>query len=134
LPVLFMMLSNHYPVTYADRSVIPAMVTLIIIAGALIRYFYNMWHADHAKAPWWAWFVAAVAVWAAFWVCMAASPGMRAVLGLAPATEPVHAASAAVPKAPTDVVLVVSTRCVMCHTPEPVFEGIGEAPKGVLLD
>jgi uncharacterized membrane protein len=22
----------------------------------------------------------------------------------------------------------------MCHAPEPVFEGIGEAPKGVLLD
>ena len=61
LPVLFMMLSNHYPVTYANRRVIPAMVTLVIIAGALVRYFYNMWHADHDKAPWWAWFVAAVA-------------------------------------------------------------------------
>jgi uncharacterized membrane protein len=134
LPVLFMMLSNHYPVTYANRSVIPAMVTLIIIAGALIRYFYNMWHADHARAPWWAWFVAAVAVWAAFWVCMAASPGMRAVLGLAPEAAPVRAASVTAPKAPADVVQVVSTRCGMCHTPEPVFEGIGEAPKGVLLD
>ena len=77
-----MMLSNHYPVTYANASVIPALVTLVIIAGALVRYFYNMWHGDHDKAPWWAWFVAAVAIWAAFWVCMAASPGMRNVIGL----------------------------------------------------
>jgi uncharacterized membrane protein len=133
LPVLFMMLSNHYPVTYSNAGVIPALVTLVIIAGALVRYFYNMWHGDHDKAPWWAWFVAAVAIWAAFWVCMAASPGMREVIGLAP-TPPVAIASANLPKAPADVVNVVSTRCSMCHTPEPVFEGIGEAPKGVLLD
>jgi len=133
LPVIFMMLSNHYPVTYANASVIPALVTLVIIAGALVRYFYNMWHADHAKAPWWAWFVAAAAIWAAFWVCMAASPGMRTVLGLGPA-PPAAMAAANLPKAPADVVNVVSTRCSMCHSPEPVFEGIGEAPKGVLLD
>jgi uncharacterized membrane protein len=131
--VLFMMLSNHYPVTYANASIIPALVTLVIIAGALVRYFYNMWHGDHDKAPWWAWFVAGVAIWAAFWVCMAASPGMRNVIGLGDA-PPVTLASMSLPKAPADVVNVVSTRCSMCHAPEPVFEGIGEAPKGVLLD
>ena len=41
LPVLFMMLSNHYPVTFANRAVIPAIVTCVVIAGALVRYFYN---------------------------------------------------------------------------------------------
>jgi uncharacterized membrane protein len=133
LPVLFMMLSNHYPVTYANARIIPALVTLVIVAGALVRYFYNMWHADHARAPWWAWFVAAAAVWAALWVCMASSPGMRAAIGLEPAPPP-HAATSALSKAPADVVAVVSTRCSMCHTSEPVFEGVGEAPKGVLLD
>jgi uncharacterized membrane protein len=133
LPVLFMMLSNHYPVTYANARVIPALVTLVIIAGALVRYFYNMWHGDHEKAPWWAWFVAAVAVWTAFWICMAASPGMRSVIGLGD-LPPTALASVVLPKAPAEVVNVVSTRCAMCHTPEPVFEGVGEAPKGVLLD
>jgi len=29
---------------------------------------------------------------------------------------------------------VVTTRCSMCHAPEPVWEGVGEAPKGVWLD
>ena len=77
-----MMLSNHYPVTYANSRIIPALVTCVIVAGALVRYFYNMWHGDHAKAPWWAWLVAAVAIWAAFWIATAASPGMRPALGL----------------------------------------------------
>jgi uncharacterized membrane protein len=133
LPVLFMMLSNHYPMTYSNPHVIPAIVTLVVVCGAMIRYFYNMWHADHDKAPWWAWVVAVIAIWTAFWVAMAASPGVRANLGLGEAPAP-KAASIELPKAPPQVVDVVSTRCVMCHTPEPVFEGIGEAPKGVLLD
>ncbi len=38
------------------------------------------------------------------------------------------------PKAPPQVVEVVTTRCAMCHAPEPNWEGIGEAPKGVWLD
>ena len=83
LPVLFMMLSNHYPVTYANASVIPALVTCVIIAGALVRYFYNMFHDERIAPPWWAWFAAAAAMWAAFWIATAASPGMRPALGLA---------------------------------------------------
>ena len=77
----------------------PALVTLVIIAGALVRYFYNMWHGDHDKAPWWAWFVAAVAIWAAFWVCMAASPGMRdSASALAPAPPVAHRLGRTCPK------------------------------------
>ena len=136
LPVLFMMLSNHYPVTFANRAAIPAIVTCVVVAGALVRYFYNRWHADEeaAKAPWWAWLAAAVAIWAAFWIAMASSPGMRPELGLAPAPEPTLAAGLDLPRAPQAVVDVVETRCVMCHAPEPVWEGIGIAPKGVMLD
>ncbi len=36
-----MMLSNHYPVTFSNPRVIPAIVTCVIVAGALVRYFYN---------------------------------------------------------------------------------------------
>jgi len=133
LPVLFLMLSNHYPLTYTNSAAIPALVTCVIVAGALIRYFYNSWHADHAKAPWWAWGVAAGALWIAFWIAMSASPGMRSTLGLGELPAE-HAASADLPKAPDDVVAVVESRCSMCHAAEPVWEGIGEAPKGVRLD
>ena len=129
-----MMLSNHYPVTYANAHVIPALVTLVIVAGALVRYFYNMWHADHDKAPWWAWFVAAVGDLGGVLGLhggLARHARRRSASGRRRRSQ---TASAALPKAPADVVKVVSTRCSMCHSPEPVFEGVGEAPKGVLLD
>jgi uncharacterized membrane protein len=133
LPVLFMMLSNHYPVLYTNARIIPLLVTCVIVAGAMIRYFYNMYHGDNFRAPWWAWFVAAIAIWVAFWVATSASPGMRSVLGFGD-LPPVREAAADAPKAPADVVAVVQSRCAMCHAPEPVWEGIGEPPKGVLLD
>lgn len=132
LPVVFLMLSNHYPITYANSAIIPPMVALIIVAGAVIRYFYNRRHADHAKSPWWTWFAAAMAVWTAFWIAMATSPAGRERLGLAP-LAPIRVA-AALPKAPANVVDIVESRCSMCHSSQPVWQGIQIAPKGVLLD
>jgi uncharacterized membrane protein len=133
LPVVFLMLSNHYPVTYANNAAIPAIVTLIIIAGAIIRHFYNVRHGDHAKSPWWTWLVAALAIWTAFWIAMASSPGGRDRLGMKAMDERrVIAAGIALP--PDHITSIVSSRCSMCHAAEPVWEGIQIAPKGVMLD
>jgi len=133
LPVLFLMLSNHYPVTYANAAMIPALVALVIVAGALIRHFFNIRHADHAKSPWWTWVVAILALWLAFWVAMASSPGGRERLGLAPLPErrPVMLAGSTPP--PDEVATIVTGRCAMCHAPEPTWPGMQIAPKGVWL-
>lgn len=133
LPVLFLMLSNHYPVTYANAATIPALVALVIVAGALIRHFFNIRHADHAKSPWWTWVVAILALWLAFWVAMASSPGGRERLGLAPLPErrPVMLAGSLPP--PDEVATIVTGRCAMCHAPEPTWPGMQIAPKGVWL-
>jgi uncharacterized membrane protein len=143
LPVIFLMLSNHYPMTFSNPKVIPYLVTCVIVAGALVRFFYNSWHADHAKAPWWAWAAAAAAILCAFFLAAGASPGMRELLAArtSPGLRemiglnelPAAAAQAAEPKAPQDVVEIVTNRCSMCHAAAPM-EDIGEAPKGVLLD
>ena len=134
LPVLFMMLANHYPVTYANSAVIPALVALVIVAGALIRHFYNVRHADHAKSPWWCWAVAILALWLAFWVAMASSPGGRERLGLAPLAPPKPVLLAGLSPPPAEVTDIVTGRCAMCHAPEPSWPGLQIAPKGVLLD
>jgi len=131
LPVLFLMLSNHYPITYTSPRVIPAVVICIIVAGALVRYFYNVWHLDHDRAPWWAWAAAAFAIVCAFYISAGASPGMRELLGMK--ALPAAPALAFEPKAPPEVVEIVTNRCSMCHSAAPM-EDIGEAPKGVLLD
>ncbi|HRK23518.1 MAG TPA: urate hydroxylase PuuD [Beijerinckiaceae bacterium] len=133
LPVLFMMLSNHYPMVWANAAVIPAIVVLIIVAGALIRHFYNIRHTDHAKSPWWTWAAAAIALGIAFYVAMAASPGGRQRLGLAPRETP-NVMLAGLRPAPAHVSDIIVSRCSMCHAPEPVWDGIQIAPKGVMLD
>ena len=103
------MLSNHYPMTFSNPRVIPAIVTCIIVAGAMIRYFYNVWHLDHDRAPWWAWAVVALAIASAFFFAATASPGMRELMGLA--DLPIAAAHADEPKAPQEVVDIVTMRC-----------------------
>ena len=135
LPVLFMMLSGHAPTTYANSHAIPLIVTLVIVAGAVIRHFFNVRHASHSRSPWWAWGAAVIALWTAFYVAMAASPSGRERLGLPPvkqveATPP----PARLAAAPAKVVEVVGTRCVMCHSAEPVWDGIQIAPKNVRFD
>ncbi|MBN8943510.1 MAG: urate hydroxylase PuuD [Rhizobiales bacterium] len=130
LPVVFLMLSNHYPLTYSSPYAW-VIVGLILVAGAMIRHFYNVSHAGRGQ-PWWTWAVAAICIMWAGWISMAASPIGRERLGLAPLGEVRHAAGT--PQAPTAVADIVIGRCSMCHAVQPVWDGIGVAPKGVLLD
>jgi len=134
LPVVFMMLSNHYPMTYASGAHIPALVTFVIVAGAVIRHFYNVRHADHAKSPWWTWALAAAALVAAFFVAVAGSPAGRARLGLAALPDSPQAVAVAAAQPPAAVVDILVSRCSMCHTAEPVWDGIATPPKGIRLD
>ena len=51
LPVIFIMISNHYPIIYATKYswlIIP----IILIIGALIRHFFNVKHTG-IKPPYW---------------------------------------------------------------------------------
>jgi uncharacterized membrane protein len=118
LPVVFLMLSNHYPLFFATRFnwVIVAIVLLI---GPVIRHFFNSRH-EGKGSPWWTWAVAAAGMAAVAWLSAA---GPRATVGALPPT----------PKF-ADVSNIVMSRCSMCHAAEPVWDGIPAAPNGVLLD
>jgi len=130
LPVLFLMLSNHYPHTWSTRWAW-VIVALVLVAGALVRHFYNVRHTGRGN-PWWTWAVAAACMIAAIGISYTSSPLGRERLGLAP-SEDVAVASAH-PLPPAEAVDVVIGRCSMCHAAEPVWAGIAIAPKGVLLD
>jgi len=127
LPVVFLMLSNHYPMTYANKDAIPAIIACILVAGALIRHFYNVRHTDGAQSPWWAWGAAALAIVAAAMITVVASPAGRDFLGS-------FVAARAIPEPPDAAVDVVLARCSMCHRAQPVWPGLAFAPKGVVLD
>ena len=129
LPVLFLMISGHYPLTYSTPYAW-VIVGLVLVAGGVVRHFYNERHAGRSD-PWWTWGLAAACVAAAIVVSMMGSPAGRARLGLA-AQKPIKVASAA--RIPKDVDEIILTRCSMCHAREPVWAGIGMPPKGILLE
>jgi uncharacterized membrane protein len=131
LPVLFFMMSNHYPHTWSTRWAW-VIVALVLVAGALVRHFYNVRHSGGGD-PWWMWGAAAACVLLAVGISYTSSPLGRERLGLSAVAAPVEVASAA-PAAPAEAVEIVVSRCSMCHAAEPVWTGIAIAPKGVMLD
>jgi len=127
LPVIFLMLSNHYPLAWSSRYAV-AIIGLIVIAGAVIRHFFNSQHAGKGS-PWWTWAVAALCIWTAIWLSIIGKPDYANLSNAPAATTP-----AAVTASFDEAVLTIQSRCSMCHAAEPVWEGIVTAPKGVRLD
>jgi uncharacterized membrane protein len=127
LPVLFFMLANHYPLAWST-PLLPVVVGLVLVAGAVVRHFYNTRHAGRGD-PWWTWGVAAACLAVAVLIGVAGTPPGRERLGLATAARPAPDTTP-----PDEVVGIVTGRCSMCHAAEPVWAGIAVPPKGVRLD
>jgi uncharacterized membrane protein len=123
LPVVFLMLANHYPLAWSSAYAV-VIVGLVVVAGAVIRHFFNSQHAGKGS-PWWTWGAAAVCVALAAWLSILGKPGNANAAG-APAGSAVAAFD--------EAVLAVQSRCSMCHAAEPVWDGIAIAPKAVRLD
>ncbi|WP_112662503.1 urate hydroxylase PuuD [Microvirga flavescens] len=127
LPVIFLMLSNHYPLAWSSKYAV-GIIGLIVIAGAVIRHFFNSQHAGKGS-PWWTWGVAAASIVLAIWLSIIGKPGAA---NMADAQKDVTPATMAA--AFDDAVLAIQSRCSMCHAGEPVWDGIPVAPKGIHLD
>ncbi|MCX8279519.1 urate hydroxylase PuuD [Phyllobacterium sp. 0TCS1.6C] len=126
LPVLFLMLSNHYPLAHSTQFnwVIAA---LVFILGVLIRHYFNSRHAGTGN-PHWTWLASAIIFIVIIW--------LSTVPKLLGGQEKISASAQALIEAPEfqqarDVVL---GRCSMCHAAEPAWDGILLPPKGVRLD
>jgi uncharacterized membrane protein len=132
LPVVFMMISGHYPMTFDSRFAW-AIVALVLIAGALVRHFYNERHSGRGS-PWWAWGAAALAILAVIAITLIETPAARERLGLAPLKPQRITVAAHQPPVPKAVDDILTSRCSMCHAREPVWAGIVLPPKGVRLD
>ncbi len=120
LPVVFLMLSNHYPLFFATKYNW-LIVAIVLAIGPVIRHFFNSRH-EGKGSPWWTWGVAAA--------------GMVAVALLSAAGPASLTAATALPPTPkfTQVANIVISRCSMCHAAQPVWPGIPTAPRGVMLD
>ena len=114
LPVLFIMISNHYPMTYSHPNGWPVLVVMTL-AGVLIRQFFVLRHRGQLK--WW---------------LPAAGAALLALLIVLLAPKPVDAGVGKVAFAA--VKSVVDQRCVACHAATPTQPGFAQAPKGVVLE
>ena len=129
LPVLFLMLSNHYPLAFAsDYNWLIA--GLVFLMGVTIRHFFNTMHATGQRL-WWTW-VATAALFVGVVVLSVLGQPQRNDLDLS-ALSPVQAAFAADPGF-EDVYWTVQGHCAMCHAAEPGYPGLFWAPKGVHLE
>jgi uncharacterized membrane protein len=123
LPVIVLMISNHYPLLFATRYNW-LIVAIVLALGPVIRHFFNSRHAGRGS-PWWVWGVAAAGMAA---IAMLSAAGPRdAKTGEAKTGETPGATFAQVER-------IVSTRCSMCHAAEPVWPTLAMAPKAIRLD
>jgi uncharacterized membrane protein len=128
LPVIFFMLSNHYPLAFgtAYNWLIAALVFLM---GVTIRHWFNTVHARKGH-PHWTWAATAILFVLIMWLSTVPKVlSGEEDAGLAPAfqkfRDDAHFA---------EVVETVSGRCSMCHAAEPVWEGVVRPPKDVVLE
>lgn len=110
LPVVFIMVSNHFPSTFADRWNWALLATIALV-GAAVRHWFNLRGQGRRNV----------------WILPAAG---LAMIALAVVTRPA-ATGAGVPPA---VLVIVQQRCVPCHSTTPTEPGFTEAPKGMLLE
>lgn len=116
LPVLLIMVSNHYPILFShDYSWL--ILAGLGIAACLIRHFFNLKHKGEVNYLYPA---SGVAVFIA--VMLMASYSDKVATG------------AAGNIAITDIRLIINKHCVSCHSDVPTNEAFGEAPLGVMFD
>ncbi len=120
LPVLFIMISNHYAMTYRNDHAW-LVLALIMAAGVFIRHFFNLRHKGRVE-----WRYPALGVALLVAVAVAIAPKAPVALAAAPAMDPaaqfksVHA--------------IIAQRCATCHSAQPTQPGFATAPAGMMLD
>jgi uncharacterized membrane protein len=122
LPVVFIMLSNHYPGTYGHEYGWLILTALFLI-GAAVRHYFNLRNAGTERRG--------------FLYLGAAAAGMVAlVVMVAPEAQAPDAAATEdlEPVAFSEVDTVIRFRCIACHSAKPSHESFDTAPQGVTFD
>ena len=115
LPVLFIMISNHYPMTYSHPQGWLVLI-FVMLAGVLIRQYFVLRHSHKASPllP----VVAVILLLAMVWY-------------LRPVTSTDTAAGEV---SDAQIAEIVNSRCIACHAGKPTQPGFVEAPLGIVLE
>ncbi len=113
LPVLFIMISHHFPMTFGN-GMNWAVLAAISLLGAGVRHWFNLAGKGHHNV----------------WILPAAAVGM---LALAFAIRPVSSAPTVTVDS-SEVRQIIADRCVSCHSANPTNAAFPVAPSGFVLD
>lgn len=130
LPVVFLMLSNHYPLAFGTEfSWIIA--SLIFLTGVTIRHYFNTMHKT-GTGPHWTWAVTVLLMVLIAWLSTirTGETWEDAEARELTAYEQTYAAAKGFENAYDSVI----SNCSMCHAREPVWGNMQWAPKGVYLE
>jgi uncharacterized membrane protein len=114
LPVLFTMISNHYPQTYGHPRGWLVLLAILLLA-AYVRHFFNLRHKGRTV-----WAIPVTAALGALALAIAIAPAKPQAGSTAPTFKQVQA--------------IIAQRCLSCHAEKPTQEGFAVAPKDVKLD
>ncbi|SEQ73467.1 Uncharacterized membrane protein [Solimonas aquatica] len=123
LPVLLVMISNHYAMSYGAKYNWAVLIALTL-AGALIRAWFVARHKAHERGgrtpPW----------------TVAAGVLLLLLVALLLRPAPVAGSTAAKPAAEEFAAVqgIIQARCAGCHAEHPTLLGFAAPPKGVVLD
>jgi uncharacterized membrane protein len=118
LPVLFIMISNHYAMTYRHAHAW-LVLALVMASGVFIRHFFNLRHKGRV-----AWRYPAIGIALLLAVAVMIAP-----------SKPAAVARAADPAAQfASVKAIIDRRCVSCHATHPTQPGFAAAPAGIVFD
>ncbi|MEQ5808173.1 urate hydroxylase PuuD [Alteromonas sp. NFXS44] len=127
LPLLFIMISNHYPMTYQHPQNWLVLIAIMALS-AWIRHFFNLKHQD-IKKPSILVSGAAGMLLLAIWVSMPVSQQENTAAASAPQND--QTALSADDKA---VQTLITTHCTSCHAASPTDDIFKVAPLGVKFD
>ena len=127
LPVIFLMLSNHYPLAFGTEYNW-VIASLVFLMGVTIRHYFNSMHARSSN-PTWTWAITIIIFLVIMWLSTVPKVLDKSFSKMSKHTE--RFLSSEDFKGVQDV---ISTRCSMCHAQEPVYSGVYTAPKKVLLE
>lgn len=125
LPVLLIMVSNHYAMTY-NHPHSYWVLAMLMAAGVLIRHYFNLRHQGRNA---WHYPLAGCTLLLILAVMLAPSPPKTS----APATAANANANNAA-KLEAQVQSIITRHCTACHSAQPSFSGFATAPAGVMLD
>ncbi|MTI45820.1 putative membrane protein [Roseibium hamelinense] len=116
LPVLLMMVSNHYPMlTGHPQSWL--LVALVLVIGGMVRHLLNRHDAGDSFAKFW-------------WTLPGAAAGLVLALIM---TAPRDFIGGDV-VADATAVQITQLHCAACHAQNPTYDGFEEAPKNIHLE